>query len=92
MEKSKTKVDYKSTYARHRFQIIRNHARRKAELFNWEKKCKVCGYTKHVHLCHLKAIHTFSDTALLAEINHHENIVYLCPTHHWEQEHGLLTL
>ena len=52
--------------------------------------CVSCGYTKHVEVAHRRAVSAFPDTALLAEINALTNLVPLCPTHHWEQEHGHL--
>lgn len=55
---------------------------------SWFKKertsCESCGYDKHVHLAHIKAVSTFPDTALLSEVNARENIRILCPNCHWE--------
>jgi len=34
----------------------------------------------------------FPDAALIAEINDIANLVALCPNHHWEFDHGVLTL
>lgn len=63
-------------------------------LFNrqWNKSltklpCSKCGYNKHVELCHIKAITSFSDTATLGEINSPENNKVLCPNCHWEFDH-----
>jgi hypothetical protein len=47
------------------------------------KICK-CGYNKHVELCHIKSITSFSDESLLKDINNLNNIMYLCPRCHWE--------
>jgi hypothetical protein len=65
-----------------------------ALLWNKDKRtcCAACGYTNHVELCHVKSIAEFPMTATLAEINARENIVGLCPNHHWELDHDLLTL
>lgn len=54
--------------------------------------CIVCGYTKHTQLAHVKAIHDFSDGATIGEINAKDNIIPLCPNHHWEYDHDLLDL
>jgi len=54
--------------------------------------CAVCGYSRHVELCHRKAISSFPETATLAEVNAESNNVALCPTHHWEFDHGFLVL
>src|SRR2546428_438122 len=51
-----------------------------------------CAYTLHIEVCHRQAIYTFPKTALLKEINRPENLIGLCPNHHWEFDHKLLTL
>ena len=55
-------------------------------------KCAVCDYAHGVDLCHKKAVSSFPDTATLAEINALDNLVELCPNHHWEHDHGILKL
>jgi hypothetical protein len=57
-----------------------------------QKSCQVCGYKTHVELAHIKALSSFEDDALLAEVNHYTNIVVLCPNHHWEFDNGILPL
>ncbi len=52
--------------------------------------CKMCGYSKHVERCHIKAIKDFPLTATIKEINSKENIIFLCPNHHWEFDNGLI--
>lgn len=51
--------------------------------------CAVCGYDKHVDICHILRVSEFPDYALISEINSPDNLVALCPTHHWELDHGL---
>lgn len=46
--------------------------------------CSKCGYDKHVEICHIKSISTFSDDTLISTINHESNIIALCPNCHWE--------
>ena len=55
-------------------------------------ECEVpdCNYSKHVQVCHIRAVASFSGSTMLGEINARENIVYLCPNHHWEFDHGQL--
>lgn len=55
-------------------------------------KCKVCGYTLHVDACHRKAINKFSNNTLIREINIATNLIGLCKNHHWEFDHGFLTI
>lgn len=54
--------------------------------------CANCGYFKHVELCHIKSISSFSDEATLGEINSSDNVIQLCPNCHWELDHGDLTI
>lgn len=55
-------------------------------------KCFVCGYTRHVQVCHKKAVSDFDDKALIKEINDIDNLVALCPNHHWEFDKKILKL
>jgi Fe2+ or Zn2+ uptake regulation protein len=50
--------------------------------------CLACGYTLHVHVCHIKDIQEFGPNAFIYEINDPDNLITLCPTHHWEFDHG----
>ena len=89
----KTIADFSSTYARHRYQAIRNHAHQIARLyFQGPKECSVCGYSLHVELCHKKPINQFPRSTKLKVVNNISNLVYLCRNHHWETEHGFLDL
>jgi len=45
-----------------------------------------CGYTKHVEVCHKKAITEFLDNAIISQINASNNIMFLCPNCHWEHD------
>ena len=53
-----------------------------------KKPCAKCGYTLHVELCHIKAVSSFPDSALLEEVNAATNIIQLCPNCHWELDHS----
>lgn len=64
---------------------------------NWfknltKKPCANCGYDKHVELCHIKAISSFSEDSKLSDINSESNIIQLCPNCHWELDKGLLEI
>ena len=69
---------------------IRQHAR--SVMKNEEKKCKCCGYSKHVEVCHIKEIKLFDNATLLKEINDRKNLVFLCSNCHWELDHKMLML
>lgn len=89
----RTLSEFNSTYARHRYQKIRSHAHRVAkQVLKLEKKCAVCSYDLYVELAHKKAIRSFSPDSKLKEINHPDNLIYLCPNHHWEFDSGILVL
>ena len=75
---------FTARYPRHQYQKVRAHAHRIADYVGLSKKCSVCGYDKHVELAHKKSIGSFSKDSKLSEINSLENLVYLCPNHHWE--------
>lgn len=46
--------------------------------------CNNCGYDKHVELCHIKPIRSFTDDCLLKDINSETNVIQLCRNCHWE--------
>ena len=72
-----------------KYDLIRGHARRE---YRKELKgsCEKCCYNKHVELCHIKAISLFDKQTTIAEVNHRNNVLFLCPNCHWEFDHGLL--
>lgn len=75
---------FKSTNSRHRYQNVRNHAHRVVDLLDRKRECSVCGYSKYVELCHIKGISTYDSSTKLSIVNHPDNLIYLCPNHHWE--------
>ena len=84
--------EFSSTYARHRYQNIRRHAHRIAKIHDLSKKCAICDYDFHVDLCHKQAIGSFDQDTKIKIINDIDNLVYLCKNHHWELDHGHITL
>jgi hypothetical protein len=54
--------------------------------------CQVCGYSRKIHLAHIKPICSFPDSALLKEINSESNNLVLCPNHHSEFDDGFISL
>ena len=59
---------------------------------NPDPKCAICGYDKHIEVCHIKAISSYNNDTLVSEINDIKNLIGLCPNHHWELDNGLLAL
>lgn len=80
--------------SRKNWQSARTSIRRHAELICAGKNyvCEVCGYSKHVEICHIKPVKDFENTATLNEINSIDNLVLLCPNHHWELDNSMLAL
>jgi hypothetical protein len=54
------------------------------------KKCCVCGYSKHIQICHMKSVSSFDENSLISEINEIKNLNAFCPTHHWEFDNNAL--
>lgn len=71
---------------------IRSHAAYAFIQSGREPRCVVCGYDNHIDVCHIRAVKDFPDSATLGEINHVDNLVALCPNHHWELDNGYLSL
>lgn len=64
---------------------IQQHARYIYNNSNNPKKCINCGYDNHYEVCHKKAVSEFDDNAnIINEINNIDNLMALCPNHHWE--------
>ena len=59
---------------------------------NGNKFCNICGYNKHIQVCHIRSVSSFSDDSLITEINAKENLIGLCPNHHWEYDNGHINL
>ena len=77
--------------SKNRYQAVRLHAHRIASYYKIESdKCLLCNYSNHLDLCHIKDISSFGDEISLNEINSPDNLVFLCPNHHWDLWHGKL--
>ena len=55
-------------------------------------KCAICGYSHHVEVAHIKAVSEFDDSVTIQEINSINNLIGLCPNHHWEYDNGILKI
>jgi hypothetical protein len=71
---------------------IVHHAAKTYEKSDKPKKCLKCSYDNHYEVCHIKDVKDFPNEALIKEINHIDNLIALCPTHHWELDNGLLNI
>lgn len=79
----------KTTYQSAR-STIQKHARRTFDLNGKKLECKICGYSRHVEICHIKSVSDFEDNATILKINDIHNLVGLCPTHHWEFDNDFI--
>ena len=76
----------------HRAARIRQHARKIWNDNGRFAQCYICGYNKHYEIAHVKPIASFSEDTTLSVVNHINNLLALCPTHHWELDNGILDL
>jgi hypothetical protein len=72
--------------------IIRKDSREKYLACGKPLICLICGYKEHVDIAHIKGVSKFSDETLISIINNPDNLIALCPNHHWEYDHGILIL
>jgi hypothetical protein len=75
-----------------RYSAIRKLSRKVYLESGRPKCCEVCGYDKHIEICHIRDIASFSKDTLVSEINELANLAALCRNHHWELDKGLLKL
>lgn len=71
---------------------IRGWSRQTYSNYNKETSCKICGYRLHCDICHIKPIADFSENTLITEVNHIDNLVSLCPNHHWEFDNKIISI
>lgn len=90
---SKTKGEIFSSHKN--WQSARSDIRKDASrIFNnsgKDKCCAICGYNKTIQVAHIKAVSEFDNSTLIKDINCINNLVPLCPNHHWEFDNGLLS-
>lgn len=68
---------------------IRRHSRIVYEKSGKPHRCEVCGYARHIEVCHRRGVAQFPEDALIVEINDIDNLIALCPTHHWEHDNPI---
>lgn len=75
-----------------KYRAIRDKAHNFYNTFGKSCSCANCGYSKHVELCHIKAITDFDKSESVWECNKPENIIFLCPNCQWELDYGDLSV
>lgn len=88
--------------ARERSARIRQHARYSKNRWDGVFHCEyggvrlpgkyTCTYSLHLEVCHVRPVHSFPPEATLWEVNSSENLISLCRNHHWELDHGHISL
>lgn len=73
-----------------RFAGVRTNAKIVAR--HLEQSCYICGYKKHVEVCHIKPVSEFDLDSKISDVNDISNLIMLCPNHHWEFDNGALFL
>lgn len=53
--------------------------------------CEICKYSKHVIICHIQGLSSFSLDSTIAEVNNQKNLIALCLNHHYEFDRNLLS-
>ena len=91
-----SKVTIKELKDRHKTSDFHSQIRQlsRKEYFQSDrpKCCSLCGYSKYIEVCHIKAIKDFPEECVITEVNHENNLVALCRNCHWEYDHGLIEL
>lgn len=80
---------YVSKHKSSAYSMVRSRARNIAKKLNMNT-CAICGYSKHVEICHIQAVNSFDLSTMLSVINSPNNLIPLCPTHHWEFDNNKL--
>lgn len=71
---------------------ICKHARKIFRKYGGDKKCIICQYSNHIDVAHINSVSSFEDNVKVEIINSIENLIPLCPNHHWEFDNGILSI
>lgn len=82
------KFDNKHVYDRNE---ISKHYREIWDKHDLPEYCEVCRYNKSFQKCHIVPVSNLKGKTL-DRINHPQNLIALCPNHHWEFDHYLMDL
>lgn len=91
LEMTKGELITKRGYPNARAAIC-HHARTIYNQSNKLKHCIVCGYKNHYEVAHIISVSDFPDDVFVSDINNLDNLVALCPNHHWEYDKNILNL
>jgi len=88
----KTLNDFKIKAKYQLFAHIRNLARKIYRTSQKPRECFVCKYNKHIEICHIKPISSYDPNTKLSIVNDINNLIALCPNHHWELDNGIISI
>lgn len=54
------------------------------------RHCSICQYSVHFEVAHIVDVSKFPEDTMLSVVNSLDNILALCPNHHWEFDNNLL--
>lgn len=54
---------------------------------SFKMKCWHCGWDEHVEVCHINDLAKLPDETLVLDAYKLENVLLLCPNHHWKFDH-----
>ncbi len=74
------------------YEVVRSRIRKRNINLLKDQSCQVCGYSKHVEICHIKPVSTFNLDTPIDIINASDNILFLCRNCHWELDNNLLDI
>lgn len=87
----RTLEDLRESYSLNDFHAkIRGDSRQAFRASGRPYTCLICGYRKHVDICHVIPLKDFPNSATLGEVNSSDNLIALCKNHHWEFDHDEL--
>lgn len=84
-------IRYKDGHRCNAYGLVRCRARTLAKKYGWNCCC-ICGYDKHIEIAHIKPISSFANNIRLSKINNRDNLIALCPNHHWEFDNKIISL
>lgn len=78
-------IYYSNSYKSNAWSKVRGQARSIIKKLNITQcQHEHCDYDKHVQVCHRRAISDFPLDTPLSVVNAIDNLIVLCPNHHWE--------
>lgn len=78
--------------ARVKWSSLRGWAKLILKLVQRKRICIFCNHTCVLDVAHIKSISSFKENVLCGEVNHPDNLAYMCPTHHKMFDKGYIDI